>query len=96
MARHPLTHEQLVAGVLAGDHRAIARAISLVENGDPAGAALVSVAVTASAAAPKCNANSPPAPIDGLTRHAHVTSSALPRSYCTASPGYVAPLATAG
>jgi len=41
MARHPWTHEQLVAGVLAGDHRAIARAISLVENREPAALAVV-------------------------------------------------------
>ena len=41
MARHPLTYEQLVAGVLAGDHRAIARAISLVENREPAALAVV-------------------------------------------------------
>jgi LAO/AO transport system kinase len=34
--------EQLVAGVLAGDRRSLARAISVVEDGDPAGRQLVS------------------------------------------------------
>ena len=32
MARRPWTHDQLVAGVRAGDRRAVARAISLVES----------------------------------------------------------------
>ena len=41
MARRPWTHEQLVAGVRAGDHRALARSISLVENRDPGALALV-------------------------------------------------------
>ena len=41
MARHSLSHEQLVAGVRAGDSRALARAISLVENHDPQAQALV-------------------------------------------------------
>jgi LAO/AO transport system kinase len=41
MARRPWTHEQLVAGVRAGDHRALARAITLVENHDPGASALV-------------------------------------------------------
>ncbi len=41
MARHEWTHEQLVEGVLAGDRRALARAISLVENRDSRAAALV-------------------------------------------------------
>ena len=35
MARHQWDHAQLVAGVREGDRRALARAISLVENGDP-------------------------------------------------------------
>lgn len=35
MARHALTHDQLVSGVRSGDRRALARAISLVENRDP-------------------------------------------------------------
>ena len=35
MARRELTLEELVAGVRAGDRRALARAISLVEDGDP-------------------------------------------------------------
>jgi GTPase len=35
------THERLVEGVRAGDRRALARAISLVENSDPLAAALV-------------------------------------------------------
>ncbi len=41
MARLALTHEQLVAGTRAGDRRALARAISLVENRDPGAEALV-------------------------------------------------------
>jgi LAO/AO transport system kinase len=41
MARRPWTREQLVAGVRAGDRRALARAISLVENGDAEAAAVV-------------------------------------------------------
>ena len=41
MARRPWTHEQLVAGVLAGDRRALARSISLVENRDPGALAVV-------------------------------------------------------
>ncbi len=41
MARRPWTHEQLVAGVRAGDHRALARSISLVENRDPGALAVV-------------------------------------------------------
>jgi len=41
MARRPLTHDELVAGVLAGDHRALARSISLVENRDPGALALI-------------------------------------------------------
>jgi LAO/AO transport system kinase len=36
-----LTHEELVAGVLAGDRRALARAITLVENGAPEAEAIV-------------------------------------------------------
>jgi GTPase len=35
VARRELTLEELVAGVRAGDRRALARAISLVEDGDP-------------------------------------------------------------
>jgi LAO/AO transport system kinase len=35
------TQEELVAGVLAGDRRALARAISLVEDGEPDGAEIV-------------------------------------------------------
>jgi len=42
MARHSWTHEQLVAGIRAGDHRALARAITLVENRDPGAPAVVS------------------------------------------------------
>jgi GTPase len=41
MARRPWTHEQLVAGVRAGDGRALARAISMVENREPGGSELV-------------------------------------------------------
>ena len=42
MARHLWTHDQLVAGIRAGDHRALARAITLVENHGPGAAELVS------------------------------------------------------
>ena len=41
MARRPWTHDQLVAGVRAGDRRAVARAISLVESRDDAALALL-------------------------------------------------------
>jgi LAO/AO transport system kinase len=41
VARHAWTEEQLVAGVRAGDRRALARAISLVENRDPVAAGVV-------------------------------------------------------
>ncbi len=41
MARRSWTHEQLVAGVRAGDHKALARSISLVENRDPGALAVV-------------------------------------------------------
>ena len=42
MARHPWTHDQLIAGIRAGDHRALARAITLVENRDPGAPAILS------------------------------------------------------
>ena len=41
MARRQWTHEELVAGVRGGDRRALARAISLVEDRDPAAERLV-------------------------------------------------------
>ena len=41
MARAGWTHEDLVTGVLAGDRRALARAITLVEEGSPEAEALV-------------------------------------------------------
>ncbi len=41
MARRGLTHDELVAGVLAGDRRVLARAISLVEDGAPEAEELV-------------------------------------------------------
>jgi LAO/AO transport system kinase len=41
MARRPWTHEQLVTGVRTGDHRALARSITLVENRDPDARVLV-------------------------------------------------------
>jgi LAO/AO transport system kinase len=41
VARAGWSHEELVAGVLAGDRRALARAISLVEDGAPEAAELV-------------------------------------------------------
>jgi LAO/AO transport system kinase len=42
MARHSWTHDELVTGVRGGDHRALARAITLVENRDPGASAVVS------------------------------------------------------
>ena len=41
MAGRGWTQDELAAGVLAGDRRALARAISLVEDGEPVGAAIV-------------------------------------------------------
>ena len=41
MARRGWTQDELVTGVLAGDRRALARSISLVEDGEPAGAEIV-------------------------------------------------------
>ena len=41
MARRGWTQDELVTGVLSGDRRALARAISLVEDGEPGGAAIV-------------------------------------------------------
>src|SRR5262249_26789597 len=41
MARRQWDHAELVAGVRDGDRRALARAISLVENGDPRAQPLV-------------------------------------------------------
>ena len=41
MARRSWTQKQLVAGIRAGDRRALARAISLVENRDPTAATVV-------------------------------------------------------
>jgi LAO/AO transport system kinase len=41
MSRREWSHDELVAGVRHGDRRALARAISLVENGDSRAAALV-------------------------------------------------------
>jgi len=41
MARRLWTHEELVAGVRAGDRRALARSISLVENRDPSALSVV-------------------------------------------------------
>jgi LAO/AO transport system kinase len=41
MARRHWTHDELVAGVRGGDHRALARSISLVENRDPGASAVV-------------------------------------------------------
>ncbi len=41
MARRGWTQDELVTGVLAGDRRALARSISLVEDGEPEGAEIV-------------------------------------------------------
>ena len=74
MARHPWTHEQLVAGIRAGDHRALARAITLVENRDPGAAAVISDIYPATGSAFSLGITGPPGVgksslIAGLVRH---------------------------
>ncbi len=56
MARRTWTEDEVVAGVRAGDRRALARAISLVENRDP-GAARVSESCTRRPGAPPRSAS---------------------------------------
>ncbi len=60
MARHPWTHEELVAGIRAGDHRALARAITLVENRDPGASAVVSDVYSATGSAFSVGITGPP------------------------------------
>jgi GTPase len=60
MARHSWTHEQLVAGIGAGDNRALARAITLVENRDPGAAAVVSDIYPATGSAFSVGITGPP------------------------------------
>ncbi len=60
MARHSWTHEQLVAGIRAGDSRALARAITLVENRDPGAAAVVSEVFAATGSALSIGVTGPP------------------------------------
>ena len=60
MARHSWTHEQLVAGIRAGDHRALARAITLVEDRDPGAAAVVSDIYAATGSAFSVGITGPP------------------------------------
>ena len=74
MARRPWTHEQLVAGVRAGDHRALARSISLVENRDPGALALVQALYPETGAAFAVGITGPPGVgksslIGALVRH---------------------------
>jgi GTPase len=74
VARHPWTHEQLVAGIRAGDHRALARAITLVENRDPGAAAVISDIYPATGSAFSLGITGPPGVgksslIAGLVRH---------------------------
>jgi LAO/AO transport system kinase len=75
MARRHWTREELVAGVRAGDRRALARAISLVENRDPAAGAVVSELFPATGGAFAIGITGPPGVgksslIDALVRHA--------------------------
>ncbi len=60
MARHRWTHEQLVNGIRAGDRRALARAITLVENRDPAGTAVLSEVYPATGSAFSVGITGPP------------------------------------
>ncbi len=60
MARHSWTHEQLVAGIRAGDNRALARAITLVENRDPGAAEVVSEVYAATGSAFSVGITGPP------------------------------------
>src|SRR3990172_9988697 len=58
---HELTLEALVGGVRAGDRRAVARAITLVENGDPAAYDLVRELYPATGRARTIGVTGPPA-----------------------------------
>ena len=60
MSRHPWTVDELVAGVRAGDRRALARAISLVENRDDGAAELVGALYPATGRAAAIGVTGPP------------------------------------
>ena len=60
MARRELTLDQLVAGVRAGDRRALARAISLVEDGEPLAYPLVRAIYPATGRAAIVGVTGPP------------------------------------
>ncbi len=60
MARRELTLDELVAGVRAGDRRALARAISLVEDGDPLAYPLVQEVYPATGRAAIVGVTGPP------------------------------------
>ena len=73
-SRRAWTHEQLVAGIRAGDPRALARAISLVENRDPGAEALVRELYPGTGAAVTIGVTGPPGVgksslIGALVRH---------------------------
>ena len=74
MARRHWTREELVAGVRAGDRRALARAISIVENHDPDAAAVVQELYPETGRAFAVGITGPPGVgksslIDALVRH---------------------------
>ena len=74
MARRHWTREELVAGVRAGDRRALARAISIVENHDPDAAAVVQELYPETGRAFAIGITGPPGVgksslIDALVRH---------------------------
>jgi LAO/AO transport system kinase len=69
-----MTHDQLVAGIRGGDRRALARAISLVENRDPGAEALVRELYPVTGAAVTIGVTGPPGVgksslIGALVRH---------------------------
>jgi len=73
-SRRAWTHEQLVDGIRAGDSRALARAISLVENRDPGAEALVRELYPGTGAAVTIGVTGPPGVgksslIGSLVRH---------------------------
>ena len=60
MARPGWTEDALVAGVLAGDRRALARAISLVEDGSPEGESVVRQVYSSTGCAASVGVTGPP------------------------------------
>ena len=60
VARREWALDELIAGVRAGDRRALARAISLVENGDPLAYAVVRELYPGTGAATVIGVTSPP------------------------------------